>query len=93
LNVGVITASPASFDLAVNKDIVSVLAPGETANLLMAAPISIAQFEGTTQTFSITVQGTNEYTGETITVSDEVDLVFSADPSGSLDVSIVSPAP
>jgi len=91
LNLGVSSASPPAFNTAVNKDIESELVIGETRSFIMASTMGTSQFEGTTQTFSVTVEGTNQYTGQVVQVSDSLQLAFAADPTGSFNVNLVSP--
>lgn len=91
INLAPTTASPSLFNTNLNKSVVSKLAPGGIAGWMTLNPISVTSFIGTNQTFSVTVSGTNEYTGSANQVSDSLMLSFAADPTGSLTVSVVSP--
>lgn len=91
LNIAPTTAAPSAFNTNLNKTVVAKLSPGGTASWGTLSSISVASFIGTNQTFSVSVQGTNEYTGALNTVSDSLVLNFAADPTGSLTVSVVSP--
>jgi len=90
VNLAPSTASPASFNTALNKVVVAKLTPGQTASW-SSTSISVTPFLGTDQIFSVSVQGTNEYTGVVNTVSDQLTLSFGNDPSGSFLVSVVAP--
>jgi hypothetical protein len=92
LNVAPTTATPTLLNTALNKTAVSSLAPG-ASNTWQTDWVAISSFEGTTQTFSITAQGTNEYTGESVTVSDSLQLAFASNPTGSLALVLSNPAP
>jgi len=91
INLAPSTASPSIFNTNLNKTVISRLSPGQTAGWMTLTPISVSSFVGTNQTFSVSVQGTNEYTGTVNTVSDSLVLQFLPDPTGSLSVSLVSP--
>lgn len=90
LNVAPSVASPTAFDLALSKTARGRLAPGETATWASIA-MSVGVWEGTQQTFSVTVSGTNEYTGAVVAASDSIVLAFDADPTGAFTVSVQSP--
>lgn len=90
-NVKVITASPSALNTAINKSTISSLVPGQSVSLGTTSPISVTSFAGTTQTFSINVQGTNSYTGQVNDVTASSQLVFASDPTGSLNVGLISP--
>jgi len=74
-----------------DKTVFDKLIPGQTKTWMTTTPIIVAQFEGTSQTFGITIEGTNEYTGEVISASDSIQLQFGADPTGAFQVVIQSP--
>lgn len=92
LNVVPTTVSPAAFSSALTKTTVSKLAPGEN-KVWTSGIFDITQFEETTTTFNVLVEGTNEYTGETVDVGDSISLVFQSDPTGTFSVVVSSPAP
>jgi len=90
LNVAPKSATPLAFNTALDKTPVSRLAPGQIAAWASTAmPVDI--WEGTQQTFNVTVSGTNEYNGAIVKASDAIILVFDADLAGTFTVSIQSP--
>ena len=89
-NVAPSTAAPLVFWTNLDKTAVT-LAPGQTKSWQTTSPMSVGAWEGTQQVFSITVAGTNEYTGLPVTSSDSITLAFDADPTGAFIVSIESP--
>jgi len=91
LNVAPTTALPAAFNTVLSKTVTSILAPGQTSNWATTSPLSVSPWIGTTQTFSVTVAGTNQYSGVVTSVSDSISLAFEADPQGALSVSVISP--
>lgn len=90
LNVAPTTVTPAAFNTALSKTPTPTLAPGQTASWSSTA-MSLASWEGTQQTFNVTVQGTNQYTSGTVKASDAIVLAFDADPTGAFTVSVQSP--
>lgn len=90
-NLAPTIVSPSLFNTNLNKSVVTRLSPGNTASWVTLTPMAVSSFVGTNQTFSVTVSGTNEYTGAVNTVSDSLLLSFAPDPTGSLTVSVVSP--
>jgi len=92
LNVAPSSATPSEWWTSLDKTPVSTLAPGDPVGFwITTSPLSLSGWEGTQQTFSVTVSGTNEYTGQTVTPGDSIQLAFDADPTGEFIVSIVSP--
>ena len=91
LNVAPSAASPTIFNTNLDKTVTTTLLAGQTASWMTTAPMSVGVWEGTQQVFSISVSGTNEYTGETFTAGDSITLAFDANPAGAFTVSIVSP--
>lgn len=91
LNVAPSAVTPASFNTQLDKTSLAKLIPGQTKKWMTTTPISVAQYEGTTQSFSVSVTGTNEYTGTAISASDLISLTFGADPTGAFQVVISSP--
>ncbi len=93
-NVAPSSASPSAFWTNLDKTPVSKLSPGDPIkSWVTTTPISVGIWEGTTQTFTVEVSGTNEYTGLTFSTSDSITLAIDADPTGVLIASIVSPVP
>lgn len=90
LNVAPTLAKPLAFDTALSKTAYAKLSPGQTTSWTSAS-MTVSQWEATTQTFNVTVQGTNEYNGALIKVSDAIALAFDADPTGSFTVAVQSP--
>ena len=91
LNIAPSTVSPTAFNTQLDKTSLAKLIPGQTKSWMTTSPITVAQYEGTTQAFNVTVSGTNEYTGATVSASDTVSLTFGADPTGAFQVVIQSP--
>ena len=92
LNVAPTSATPIEWWNNLDKTAVARLAPGDPAAFwTTASPLPVSGWEGTQQTFSVSVSGTNEYTGATVTPGDTIQLAFDADPTGTFMVSIVSP--
>ncbi len=93
-NVVPSSASPAVFWTKLDKTPVAKLSPGDPVrSWSTTSPMLLSGLEGTTQTFSVIVSGTNEYTGEIFSTSDSITLSFDADPTGELIASVVSPVP
>ena len=90
LNVAPGTVTPLAFNTALSKIATARLAPGQTASWASTA-MSVAVWEGTSQTFNVTVSGTNEYNSANVKVSDVIVLVFEADPTGAFTVAVQSP--
>lgn len=90
LNVAPTIVKPATFDTALSKTPTPKLLPGNTVSWSSTA-MSVGVWEGTTQTFNVTVQGTNEYNSATVKVSDAIALMFETDPTGAFTVSVQSP--
>lgn len=90
-NILPVAGTPAALFSAMGKTPTASLSPGNTASWVTATPVSITSFVGTNQTFSITVNGTNSYTGAVNSISDSLVLQFLPDPSGSLNISLSSP--
>lgn len=90
LNVAPTLVTPAAFNTALTKTPTATLSPGQTASWTSTA-ISLGAYEGTQQTFNVTIQGTNQYTSGTVKASDALVLAFDADPTGAFTVSVQSP--
>jgi hypothetical protein len=89
-NVGVKSATPAGLYTAMNKSIISTLNPGQSALVGTTTPLSVTSFSGT-QAFQVVVNGTNSYTGQVSEVTGSISLVFASDPTGGLNVVLISP--
>lgn len=89
-SIGPSAVSPTAFYNALNKTALKTMAPDTTFSWT-STTISVAAFEGTTQTFSVTVEGYNPYTGANVTASDSLALSFAANPTGSFTVLVSSP--
>ncbi|MFA6074117.1 MAG: hypothetical protein WC758_08420 [Candidatus Woesearchaeota archaeon] len=89
-NVAPTAGLPAVFYTSLGKTATARLSPGQTSSWVTGL-LPLAVWEGTTQTFSTTVTGTNEYTGAAVSASDSMQLTFGADPTGALVVSVISP--
>ncbi len=98
LNVGPISALPAVFWTNIDQRKID-LVPGESASWGTAVsggglgPFSISQFEGSQQTFTIEVEGTNEFTGIPFSVTDSITLAFDTNPAGTFIISIETGVP
>jgi hypothetical protein len=90
-NILPVAGTPAALFSAMDKTPAASLSPGNTVSWVTATPVSITTFVGTNQTFSITVNGTNSYTGAVNSISDSLILQFLNDPTGSLNVALSSP--
>ena len=90
-NVNPTLVSPVVWNTAMGTMTAQTLAPGQTYTWIPVSGMLTGQFEGTTQTFSTTITGTNAYTGAAITQSTSVSLTFKVDPTGAFTVSILSP--
>ncbi len=91
-NVAPFAASPAEFWTKLDKTAHVKLSPGDPVkSWSTTSPMSLSTWEGAQQVFSVTVAGTNEYTGTTFSTSDSITLAFDADPTGAFTVSVVSP--
>lgn len=93
LNVAPTIILPVELDSAFNKSIFGKLSPGQSRSWSTFSPIDVTIWEGTQKTLSVSVSGTNEYTGQVNTVSDSIVLNFDADPSGMFTVIVQSAAP
>jgi len=92
LNVAPSSATPIEWWNNLDKTTVTTLSPGDPAAFwTTTSPLSVSAWEGTQQTFSVTVSGTNQYTGQIVTPGDSIQLAFDSDPTGAFIVSIVSP--
>lgn len=89
LSVAPTIVTPTAFNTALSKTPVAKLSPGQTVTF-PSASMALSQWEGTTQTFNVTVSGTNEYSGVIVTASDALTLQFWAEPAGTFTVSIVT---
>jgi len=92
LNIAPTTVSPTAFNTALDKTAYTKLSPGGTKSW-SSTTMSVGVWEGTQQTFSVSVSGTNEYTGQIVTVSDSITLAFDKDPSGTFSVVVQTPVP
>ncbi len=91
-NVAPSAASPTEFWTKLDKTAHAKLSPGDPVkSWSTTSPMSLSSWEGAQQIFSVTVTGTNEYTGTTFSTSDSITLAFDADPTGAFTVSVVSP--
>lgn len=93
LNVAPTIILPVELDSVFNKSLFGRLAPGQSKSWGTFSPIDVTIWEGTQQTLSVSVSGTNEFTGQVNTVSDSIVLNFDADPTGIFTVVVESPAP
>ena len=91
LNVRPITLSPLAFSEQMDTTPLDELIPSQTKTWMTTTPIVVGQYEGTTQSFSVTVAGIDKYTDEEVLVGDLIQLTFGADPTGAFSVNIVSP--
>lgn len=89
-SVGPSSVSPTLFSTSLNKTAVATMVPGKTVSWGSSA-MAVASWEGTTQTFTVTVEGYNPYTGTNVTASDSLALSFAANPAGAFTVTVVSP--
>lgn len=90
LDVAPIVVSPPEFNIALDKTAVATLSPGQTKNWVSSG-IAVGIWEGAQKAFTVTVEGTNEYTRAKFSTGDSITLAFDADPTGTFIVSIVSP--
>lgn len=93
LNVAPTAILPVELDNAFNKSLFGRLAPGQSKSWSTFSPIDVTIWEGTQQTLSVSVSGTNEFTGQVNTVTDSIVLNFDADPTGIFTVVVQSAAP
>lgn len=93
LDVAPTAITPAAVDVVFDKLALGVLAPGQSHSWQTTSPVDLTQWEGTQQTFTISVTGTNQYTGQSNTVSDSITLAFDADPAGMFSVVVQTPVP
>jgi len=91
LNVRPIALSPSAFSEQMDTTPLDELIPSQTKTWMTTTPIVVEPYEGTTQTFSVTVAGIDKYTGEEVSTGDVIQLTFGADPTGAFSVNIVSP--
>lgn len=93
LNVAPTTITPVAVNTAFDKTALGILAPGQSHSWQTTSPVDVTQWEGIQQTFTISVVGTNQYTGQASTVSDSITLAFDADPAGTFSVVVQTPVP
>ncbi len=92
-NVRPTTVTPSAVNSVFDKTPLSSLAPGESHSWQTNSPVDVTVWEGTQQTFSVSVAGVNQYTGATNTVVDSITLAIDEDPTGLFVVSVQSPVP
>lgn len=93
INVAPTTILPVELDSAFDKTLFARLAPGQSTSWSTFSPVDVTGWEGTQKTLSISVSGTNEFTGQVNTVVDSIILNFDADPTGLFTVVVQSPVP
>jgi len=89
-NLNVATATPAAWLTALNKT-ARTLAPMATTPFTSTTFAIPATWIGTNQVFSVTVTGTNSYSGAVETQTKTITYKFMADPTGGFTVTIANP--
>lgn len=89
-SLNVQTATPAAWNTALNKT-ARTLAPLATTVFTSTAFVIPTAWEGTSQVFSVTVQGTNNYNGAIETQTKSITYKFYPNPAGGFTVTISNP--
>jgi len=90
-NLHITSATPSEWSNQLPTDSRN-LAPSATSVFTQTIPFSIPSvWEGSSQTFSVTIAGTSDYDGTIVDDTKSISYKFYADPTGGFTVNIINP--